>query len=125
MGRLLIPILALSVAITFAPIVNREWMVPSDTVGWGQDTGWIDDVNQRIVLMGHTPGVLSGLETLHGGEWLIITGEFGTRRYQVLWVELRSDDTLWWPDANDPANLMIITCEGQGRRIVGAVLAKN
>jgi hypothetical protein len=122
MGRLLIPLLALSVAITFAPIVNRAWVVPSSTVGWGQDTGWIDTPNQRIVLMGHTPGVLTGLDTLSVGDWIMLTGDYGTRRYQVEWVELRADDALWWPDTSDPARLLIITCEGKGRRIVGAVL---
>jgi hypothetical protein len=119
--HIVIPAIGLFALITLSPLIAGRWAIPDQDVA---QLGGFEGDNARVVMAGHTPGVFDGLHTLHEGDWILLTGPQGTTRYYVDWIEYRPDNAVWWPDAETEGELMIITCEGEGRRIIGAMRAE-
>jgi LPXTG-site transpeptidase (sortase) family protein len=122
MRHIVIPAISLFALITVAPLVAGTWVIPDNHVA---ELAGFTGQNAAVVLGGHTPGVFSGLETLETGDIIMITGETGTQRYMITWINVAPDNSADWLFGNPEADLIIVTCNGEGRRLIGAKLQTN
>ena len=112
-GILVIPAIMLATYIVPAPVVNHEWVVPDN------HAGQLEGVT-RTVLAGHTPGVFERLNELAVGDIVRLHAYGGEITYRVIWLKTVSDD--WTIDGQDRTPLVLVTCDGDSRLLIGAEL---
>lgn len=127
LGWVSIPAIGLFRPIYEVPLVDHEWDLTAlgNGVSHLGGTNWIDDDWGRVVLAGHTPGAFEQINTLGIGDEIVISDWDYMAIYRVIATYYESD--LSNIDILAPSitpSLLLITCEGAGRRIVISELIK-
>lgn len=112
-GWLIIPDIALYTPVGYAPIVNREYVMPSGGVVHLEGTTWVSDEWGRAVLVGHNPGMFAGLPDLIIGARIVIISDGDVHEYRVTERHITPDDTRWLMPTKTPT-LTLITCLDRG-----------
>ncbi len=113
LGWIIIPDVAMYSPIGYAPIINREYIMPSGGVVHLEGTTWVNDDWGRVVLAGHNPGMFAGLPDLTVGAQIVIVADGIVHDYRMTDRHITSDDTGWLMPTKTPT-LTLITCLDRG-----------
>lgn len=122
-GLLMIPSIQV-----FAPVIeipaqadgNYDLSGLGDGVGWLQYAAWIEHDFGRIDLVGHTPGAFERVHELQAGDLIILSDPGRAEWYRVTLSTLVEANDVSWLLQEGPERVVLITCEGDRRRIVQA-----
>ena len=120
-GYIVIERIGLYEPIYEVPLIDRAYQMDDlgIVVGHLQATGWIHDAATRTVLAGHSPGVFFRVHELRPGDRLIVWDSAGVVQYSVERMVIVSATEWRWLASQGRAELMLITCEGDGvRRLI-------
>jgi LPXTG-site transpeptidase (sortase) family protein len=121
-GTLIIPSLSLYKPIQFIPLIDKQYDLTE--LGYGaarlDGTVWDDVSWGRTVLVGHTPGGFEDINQLKMNDKIIILTKTAAFSYIVFDNFLTTVDDVQWLMPTTEHELLLITCEGELRRIIRA-----
>ncbi len=121
-GYVIAPSIGLYRAVYLVPIVDRAYSdaALAGRVGWLQDTAWIHDDFGPVALAGHDYSVFRDIDQLKVGDTIIMLDTTGAEVYTVTrWQIVAATNWQILAYTAEPV-LLLITCEGDRRRVVRA-----
>lgn len=121
-GYVIIPAIGLYYPVYSVPIVDHAYSEAAlaHRVGWLEGTSWIHDGWGRVVLAGHSYGVFTGLTQISQGDRVIVGDSGGAVEYFITTWQIVSVYDTSWLYATEKNTLLLITCEGDQRRVIQA-----
>lgn len=122
-GLLMIPAIQLIATVQEIPAQadgSYDLTTLGDGIGWLQYSAWLEHDFGRIDLVGHTPGGFERVHELAVGDLIIVADRGRVEWYRVeLSVVVEVSDVSWLLQ-DGPERVVLITCEGDQRRVVQA-----
>lgn len=99
---------------------DGQYVMPESGVVHLDGTAWLEHDWARIALAGHTPGDFERVRDLAAGDLIVLMDRERVEWYRVVFSALVAADDTSWLFPTETETLILITCEGDLRRIVQA-----
>lgn len=122
-GLLMIPAIQLIAPVRTIPAQadgGYDLTTLENDIGWLQYSAWLEHDFGRIDLVGHTPGGFERVHELAVGDLIIVADRERVEWYRVEISVVVEVSDVSWLSQDGPERVVLITCEGDQRRVVQA-----